>query len=312
MQTVPQLIENELVNVSIRGARVAEVDRTLDGSPVVELVTSHVLRLPLAMRGVTVERVAPAEWPPQAGDVWRDRDGRKWFVRYVDGEPYMVSTTEDNGSPEYVLDEHGPMTLHDREGWTPTTDTAPAAHTPEQLDERAEVIAGLRRLLDVIEAHPELTRLPRWINWQTRTAEEQAAWIAALGGAAVEDHPHGNTIQHWAKAKLRGLHLDVTWIENLPPAAEPLPARVPAGVLEISRSIELVEPDTRLSYDEALADAEKHGHLPLVIASCLSAFDTEVLCPNNAVPGKHFCQPCIDSGRAAQAAAADPLLDGAL
>lgn len=61
----------ELVNVAIMGARVMGIDdvglvRLSIGNwqPIVNLRTA----------GVTVTRVAPADWPPRAGDVWNDND----------------------------------------------------------------------------------------------------------------------------------------------------------------------------------------------------------------------------------------------
>lgn len=43
-----------------------------DGSPASAVVL-------LGASAVTVEHIAPTEWPPQAGDLWRDKSGDLWF-----------------------------------------------------------------------------------------------------------------------------------------------------------------------------------------------------------------------------------------
>lgn len=68
------------------------------------------------LEGVTIERVAPAEWPPRKNDVWRDRHGELligavWaaegpVLRSVDGSDYDTS---------YALRELAPLTLIHRE-----------------------------------------------------------------------------------------------------------------------------------------------------------------------------------------------------
>lgn len=73
---------------------------------------------------VTVERVAPAEWPPQRGDLWRDRDCDLWFGYLVshDGEDYVRLQCSAAGKEMAWLQEldeinrqHGPLTLVHRE-----------------------------------------------------------------------------------------------------------------------------------------------------------------------------------------------------
>lgn len=152
----------EIVDVVLRGATVADVD--MDASDVLALKLAgakpgELVLLPVPWAGVTVTRVAPAEWPPQLGDIWEDRDGSEWFAEVTDGETIIMRRVGAGGAADAldVLDMHGPMRLVRRRGWTPATDTTPAAALePEQVDERAEQIAGLRALADLLESHPDV------------------------------------------------------------------------------------------------------------------------------------------------------------
>lgn len=151
-------VVGELVDVTMRGVRVAAV---------VPVAGTTVLRLRMdedeidlaLVTGITVTRVAPAEWPPQIGDVWDDAHGGSWWTRYNDGEPYLQSETGGVDEPTWVLERYGPMKLAYRRGWTPESAAIAAAAVepaePEVLDERAETIAGLRQLIDWLEAHPD-------------------------------------------------------------------------------------------------------------------------------------------------------------
>lgn len=71
--------------------------------------------------GVTVERVAPDEWPPRTGDLWRDGGGDLWFA-VTDGGGRVsglvfVMPSEDGvpSDPDRVNRDHGPLTLVHRE-----------------------------------------------------------------------------------------------------------------------------------------------------------------------------------------------------
>lgn len=102
----------ELVDITIRGARVADtaigmLAVTYRGGEVrVELVTSS---------AVTVTRVAPAEWPPLVGDLWRDRDGVVWFATDRYDHPWMVNALGNTDSAGSMLADRGPMRLVHRE-----------------------------------------------------------------------------------------------------------------------------------------------------------------------------------------------------
>lgn len=139
----------EHVDITIRGARVSErhvQDKYLylvepgDGG------RDFYLRLPLP-DGVTVERVAPAEWPPRPGDVWRGNGSLFFAVAYmpnyddhadadgIDVEGMRVVLSRDfqdysehlgtsHCRPETILRNFGPLTLEYRR---PTNGGAPDA-----------------------------------------------------------------------------------------------------------------------------------------------------------------------------------------
>ncbi len=56
----------------------------------------------------------PAFWPPEAGDVWNDRNGAKWFGAYCDAgseKTVLVALWAEARDPARVLAELGPMVL---------------------------------------------------------------------------------------------------------------------------------------------------------------------------------------------------------
>lgn len=103
----------EIVDITIRGARVVRYDD--------DTVTIRYGRVPVVYGvqlgdDVTVERVAPAEWPPRPGDLWRDRDGALWFVAGTDRRGMrMYATSGDSADPDHVNRRYGPITLVHRE-----------------------------------------------------------------------------------------------------------------------------------------------------------------------------------------------------
>src|SRR5512138_3730309 len=151
-RTVPQFAIGEQVNVTIRGARVEDLD--CPGNDTFATLALGSYRVPIALHapGVTVERAAPAEWPPQRRDRWKsDSSGWEWFaVESHSGAIRLVNEYGDSYEPGWVMENVGPMRLVDRHGWTPPADATPAEAKPEQVDERAEVVAGFRALADLI------------------------------------------------------------------------------------------------------------------------------------------------------------------
>lgn len=123
----------ELVNVEIRAARVMDPKPghdhilTLGYTETVPGVYATIeINTSVAGSSITTTRVAPADWPPQLDDLWRDNDGKLWFVgRYEDSEgrkeirfiPSRDSaysyTRVYNGAD--LLRQHGPLTLVHRE-----------------------------------------------------------------------------------------------------------------------------------------------------------------------------------------------------
>lgn len=79
---------------------------------------------------VFVQRVAPPEWPPQQGDLWRDRFGSVWFCSLeparhdewgpLSGRELRMSPGDPSHSfspmkPDKVLEKQGPLALVHRE-----------------------------------------------------------------------------------------------------------------------------------------------------------------------------------------------------
>lgn len=129
-----EFIEGEYVDIVIPQARIEQVDERDDERFLTVAYGTHmtVIRVEDA---ATITRVAPAEWPPQSGDLWRDRNGDLWFCarhwpdyddpkdsRGVNDEgwrPVLVPIAlGDAGSPERpddVVQPYGPFTLVRRE-----------------------------------------------------------------------------------------------------------------------------------------------------------------------------------------------------
>lgn len=119
----------DIVRIVIENARVTEICRHGDGNGDDLRFTYEAKdgdQWPSAVwaqaPGVFVERVAPAEWPPKPGDLWRDRLGSVWFaffgldareVFFIPADP--VSGPLTTPSPSLVLEKSGPLTLVHRE-----------------------------------------------------------------------------------------------------------------------------------------------------------------------------------------------------
>lgn len=124
--TQPTFAHGDIVNVTISGARVV-------GFPSDVLCTEYDLASPwmddaktfknnlvLNAPGLTVERVAPAEWPPRPGDLWRDNHGALWFASESQpdaGDLRMHTATGTRWSVGHdgQLEDNGPWTLVYRE-----------------------------------------------------------------------------------------------------------------------------------------------------------------------------------------------------
>lgn len=125
----------EIVDITIKGARIEwanstdmnvwavdEVDPDTGVNLGEQITISH------TAENITVERVAPAEWPPRPGDLWRDHDGDVWFCRAWQAEdkwrtglvcarrvPGKSAILGGSMSAAQVQDRHGPLTFVHRE-----------------------------------------------------------------------------------------------------------------------------------------------------------------------------------------------------
>lgn len=129
--------EDEIVDITIKGARVGPTFDTrrqaAHGGPVEPTGTVLVaildspsnersIAVNLATPGVTVKRSTPDRWPPMVGDIWEDRDGRRWFVQNRNGGlrliPVVLGEYEDPLMVElasHFLNYSGPVRLVYRE-----------------------------------------------------------------------------------------------------------------------------------------------------------------------------------------------------
>lgn len=114
----------ELVDLTIRGARVKSTNGGGSGESLI-LAYAEVergvfatveLRHPDA-DSVTIERVAPAEWPPRPGDLWRDCHDVLWFTTTESdvANPFMRTTDYSGNHARNLLEHVGPLTLVHRE-----------------------------------------------------------------------------------------------------------------------------------------------------------------------------------------------------
>lgn len=168
----------ELIDILLK-----DVEVVTAGSPSLEVLyraganrEAHALYINPDSPNLVVTRVAPAEWPPQIGDVWADAHGREWWCRTGDeDEAYLQSQKGGVDDPTWVMRQYGPMTLAYRKGWSPTP-AADVEAEPEKVedDKRSTTAAALlRHLADGLDAG-----LP--LPW---TLEELDLSLYAPGGA---------------------------------------------------------------------------------------------------------------------------------
>ncbi len=114
----------EIVDITIKGARVLAVKITEEGFRFLGFTHGDInsqSQVCLSNSQVTVERKAPAEWPPQIGDLWRGYGGRLWFTRSDGyGNPTFLSGNNDpSRDVDSVNQDEGPLALVHREEATP-------------------------------------------------------------------------------------------------------------------------------------------------------------------------------------------------
>lgn len=107
----------EIVNITIRGVRVRSgptKGALVLGMSILDETGAAFIMPPQA----EIRRVLPAEWPPQVGDLWRDRNNELWFVvvnEVADGIPVVLFGSASGGAtPDEVL-RMAPLTLVHRE-----------------------------------------------------------------------------------------------------------------------------------------------------------------------------------------------------
>lgn len=107
------------------------------------------LTLVVNTAGVEIERVAPANWPPQPGDVWRDRGGSPWFALVSrDGAPILTDPRSTGPFPaDEVAREEGPLTLAYRPEPAATT-PSPATGAPRVFRVGDTIPGNLRAVVD--------------------------------------------------------------------------------------------------------------------------------------------------------------------
>lgn len=116
----------ELVRVEIPRVQVVTAGTSEAGPWVMVMTDGGGYEILLNAADVVVTRLAPAEWPPRPGDLWRSADGELWFAyRYGTGDgerselrlmspqagPYVGSYTY----PDRLLAERGPLDLVHRD-----------------------------------------------------------------------------------------------------------------------------------------------------------------------------------------------------
>lgn len=106
----------DIVDITIKGARVRAWRPEVSELTVESKAdaNSDLTTYDYASAQVEVERVAPAEWPPHPGDLWRTKRQPYFAVDHGDGQVAMVNLGGEVFLPEFIL-AHGSLTLVHRE-----------------------------------------------------------------------------------------------------------------------------------------------------------------------------------------------------
>lgn len=111
----------EIIDIAIKGVRAVGEDR----NGCVSIIDEHGHHYDMPPQAA-IKRVAPPEWPPRLGDLWRDRFGDLWFGSQgygPDNEHYVafqcaVTKHLESWGPQAAADAnrlYGPLTLVHRE-----------------------------------------------------------------------------------------------------------------------------------------------------------------------------------------------------
>lgn len=133
--------------------------------------------------GVTIERIGPAGWPPQAGDIWADKDGDEWVTLEDSGvvSIVLVDGPTWNREPDEFHKDYAPVRLIRRrdcedlhDGMHPQPGDQPSAPVPNGVDAWEPVLnAQDWRAGDVPMIGPDgrIGRRPFGVDPDMRTAE---------------------------------------------------------------------------------------------------------------------------------------------
>jgi hypothetical protein len=140
-------LTGEIVDITIKGARVIEVCRHGDGNGDDLRFTYEAKdgdQWPSAIwaqaPGVTVERVAPAEWPPRTGDLWRDANGMLYLGMQgdewsnEDGLVLVDISGEENRANSLLTREPGLTLVHREDEQDGAEPSEPAEQSAYGLD----------------------------------------------------------------------------------------------------------------------------------------------------------------------------------
>jgi hypothetical protein len=200
--TVTDFQAGEIVNVTIKGVRYVGADEGIGYG--IETPDGSGYSMPWS---AILERAAPAEWPPQPGDVWADRNDGEWFARqYSSGTGILLIGAEGGlaDDADKVRTEFGPLALVRRRGRTPRPDGGKTRAEPDRPVRRATLVAGLRAFADTLEIRTDLPT-PMSVGaqigfkGQDRVAEAErlaASFDAELGAPYDTGHPE----QRWARS----------------------------------------------------------------------------------------------------------------
>lgn len=241
----------EIVKTSFPAARVTAVDVGQADDQVTVHIGSQVLTLDLSGDvELTVERVAPPEWPPQVGDLWSGSGGMQWLVqRYHAGGGWRGErmVPADDGvsvGVDTFLSDYGPVKLEHRKGWSPRpavevqASAAPSRTygNEDPTAHRAAIVAGLRELADVFEAGD--VPIPTYtvsVGYGLSDRSDQPAAVARLRrlaevlGVEVTESLDADGDRHWSAerafgaAKLRVYCIEYQPQPEVPAAAESSP-----------------------------------------------------------------------------------------
>ena len=107
-----------IVDVTVRGLRVID-EGTYPAMGQLKFCDGPDILI-FAMNGPDVE-ISASGWPPQADDLWRDGDGKRWFAQMDSqtGEIFLIAMAGNGATIQYacarLAAEVGPLTLVHRE-----------------------------------------------------------------------------------------------------------------------------------------------------------------------------------------------------